>query len=457
MSKSLYIAAVEPASGKSLVALGITELISHRINRLGFFRPVIRDDGLPDNDIELMRAHYSLSAPYDAHYAVTYEHALDLASSGREQELLKLIVSKYRELEEQCDFIVCEGTDYTGISSAFEFLFNARVANHLGCPVVIAGSGQNKSLESTIDVMRSARGAFAQEHCTIAASMINRIPPGDLAKMQQLLQQEWTEEDPIFALPERGELASPTIGEIASTLKARVLFSDSEKLTVEALNYKIAAMHLPNFLNHIEHGSLVIAPGDRADIILGSLATVYSEGFPKISGLLLTGGLEPAPQVSRLIEGFARAPVPILIVDSDTHETSMRVDAIRAVIAPDNQRKIATALGIFESNVDLDALLRRIELTRSTAVTPLMFEYDLITRAKANRQHIVLPEGIEDRILLASEILLRREVAQLTLLGNEEQVRNKIASLGVDVDDIAIIDPEHSERIIQNIFDFVDF
>ncbi|MGI9427225.1 MAG: phosphate acetyltransferase [Bythopirellula sp.] len=446
MSKSLYIAAIEPASGKSLVALGLTELISHRINRLGFFRPVIRAGDAPDNDIELIRNQYSLSCPYDKHFAVTYDHALDLSSSGREQELLKLIVAKYKELEEQCDFIICEGTDFTGISSAFEFLFNARVANHLGCPVVIAGSGQNKSMESTIDVIRSARRAFAREHCTIAASIINRVSPDDLPELQQLLQREWTEKDPIFALPERPELAAPTMGEIASALDARVLFSDVEKLTVEALNYKIAAMHLPNFLNHIEQGSLVIAPGDRADIILGSLATAYSEGFPKISGLLLTGGLEPAPQVSRLIGGFARAPIPILMVDSDTHETSMHVDSIRAVIAPDNQRKIATALGIFEANVDLEALSRHIEITRSTAITPLMFEYDLITRAKAHRQHIVLPEGSEDRILLASEILLRREVAELTLLGNEEQVRNRIASLGVDLDDITIIDPAASKH-----------
>jgi phosphate acetyltransferase len=445
VSNSLYIAAIEQSSGKSLIALGIAELISLHIDKLGFFRPVVRGGDTPDNDIELIRSQYSLQGPYHSCYATTYEHALELSSLGREQELLKLILAKYKQLEEQCDFILCEGTDFTGISSAFEFSFNARVANHLGCPVLIVGSGRKKTPGSAIDVMHAARRAFAREHCTITASIINRVAEEDFPAMEQSLGKEWSEEDPIFAIPERRELSAPTLGEIVTAINARIVHGDSEKLMSEVLNYKIAAMLLPNFLNHMEEGSLVIVPGDRADIILGCLASVYSDTFPRISGLVLTGGLEPAPQVGRLISGFSTAPIPILIVDSDTHATSMQIDSIRAVIAPGNPRKLAAALGAFESAVDLDALARRIEVTRSTTVTPLMFEYDLIARAKANRQHIVLPEGSEDRILQASEVLLRREVVELTLLGNEEKIRSKIATLGLDLGTISIIDPEHSE------------
>ena len=445
MSNSLYIAAIEPASGKSLVALGMTEIISHRINKLGFFRPIIRSSEAPDNDIQLIRAQYSIQIPYDSLYATTYEHALDLSSSGRNEELLKLILRKYKLLEQECDFIICEGTDFTGISSAFEFSFNARVANHLGCPVLFVGNGHNKSPDSILDVMRSARRAFQHEHCTIMASIVNRVPAQSYDETDRLLHTEWNEADPIYAIPERNELSSPTVGEIATTLDAQVLYGDSEKLMREAGNYKVAAMHLPNFLDHVEDGSLVITPGDRADIILGSLATLFSENFPNISGLVLSGGIEPASQVNHLINGFPKAPVPILKVSSDTHTTSMNIDAIRAVIAPNNHRKIATALGTFESYVDFEALTSRIEVTRSTTVTPLMFEYELISRAKANRQHIVLPEGTEDRILQATEILLRRNVAEITLLGNEEKIHAKAATLGLDLESINVVDPEFSE------------
>ncbi len=428
-----------------MVLLGITELISHRINKLGFFRPMIHGGDVPDNDIELIRSQYSLQTSYDSHYAVTYDHALDLSSSGREHELLELILAKYKRLEEQCDFIICEGTDFSGLSSAVEFNFNARIANHLGCPVLITGSGKNKSPAETLEVMHAARREFVREHCTIAASIINRIAPDDLKETSRLLKTDWNYEDPVFTLPERQKLSAPTIGEIASALDARVLHGDPESMMCEALNFKIAAMQLPNFLNHVEQGSLVITPGDRADIILGCVATAFSDNYPKISGLVLTGGFEPVAQVNRLIDGFARVPIPILLVESDTHTTSSRVDAVHAVLASDNPRKIATALGFFESHVDSETLARRIEVTHSTVVTPLMFEYQLITRAKTNRQHIVLPEGAEDRVLQACEILLRREVAELTLLGNAEKIRAKIVTLGVDLNGITIVDPAQSE------------
>ena len=60
MSRSVYLTAMGPASGKSIVALGLVELLSRRVGRIGFFRPIVQS--LPDNDIELIRARYQLAA-----------------------------------------------------------------------------------------------------------------------------------------------------------------------------------------------------------------------------------------------------------------------------------------------------------------------------------------------------------------------------------------------------------
>ena len=102
---------------------------------------------------------------------------------------------------------------------------------------------------------------------------------------------------------------------------------------------------------------------------------------------------------------------------------------------------MAAALGIVEASVSFDELQGRLAVTRSRRVTPLMFEYELIQRARADRKHIVLPEGTEERILRAAEILLLRDVVNLTLLGNPEEVRQKISSLGIEAEGINIIDP----------------
>ncbi len=445
MSQNLYVATMEAQTGKSLVVLGIMELLSRRIQNLGFFRPVVRAGAGRDNDIELVRTRYGLRPAYESLYTVTHEQARDMLAEGRDEELLKRILAKYKQLEQRCDFVVCEGTDFTGVASAFEFDFNARVANHVGCPLLIVAGGQGKTPDETGDLVRAAREAYGDEGCTILATIVNRVEAGRTGEIAERLHAAWPYPDPVYVIPEQEILAKPTVAEIATALQARCIHGGDRALDREVRSYKVAAMHLSNFLDHLEDGSLIITPGDRSDVILGSLATLYSENCPGIVGMVLTGGLQPAPQVKRLIEGFRRPAVPIFSVQTDTYETAMKVAAVRAVIAPHNDRKIAAALGAFESAVDLADLGKRIAATRSTRVTPIMFEYELIERAKADRQHIVLPEGTDERILRAAEILLRREVVEITLLGNQEEVRERIASLGLDLESVKVIDPSRSD------------
>ena len=118
---------------------------------------------------------------------------------------------------------------------------------------------------------------------------------------------------PAYVLPELPVLEKPTVGEIASVLGAERLSGQEESFNREVRNFKVAAMELPHFLEHIEEGSLIIAPGDRSDIILGSLLADASKTYPHIAGIILTGGLKPAPQVERLIEGLGDSPVPVII------------------------------------------------------------------------------------------------------------------------------------------------
>ncbi|MGH3370729.1 MAG: AAA family ATPase, partial [Nocardioidaceae bacterium] len=44
MGRSVYIASVEGFTGKSTVALGVLELLSRRVERVGVFRPIVRAD-----------------------------------------------------------------------------------------------------------------------------------------------------------------------------------------------------------------------------------------------------------------------------------------------------------------------------------------------------------------------------------------------------------------------------
>ncbi len=441
MAGNLYVATIEAGSGKSLAVLGVMELLSSRVERLGFFRPNVRAGDELDNDTELIRRRYLPAIPYESLSGVDHETARELTGSGRSEELVKRIFARYKELERSCDFVLCEGTDFTGVSSAFELDFNAEIASQIGAPILLVANAREKEPGEAVDFLRAAHQTFRSLGCSLAAAILNRVAPGEVASITAQLEEQWSPDVPVYVVPEHEALGRPTIATIARTLGAEVLHGEDEQLNREVLDYKIAAMQVASFLEHLEEGCLVITPGDRADVILTSLASLLAEDYPHIAGLLLTGGLKPAPAVMRLVESFYAFAPPILTVDADTYETATRLGGVRAVIAPGNERKIATALGTFEAAVDRSQLARRIAVSRPKRVTPLMFEYELIERARADRRHIVLPEGSEERILRAAEILQRRQVVDLTLLGNGREIRRRISELGLDLEGLEIIDP----------------
>ncbi len=446
MTRTLYITPTEPRSGKSAIALGLMEILLRNISKVGFFRPIINEDSPSsfDHDIHLIRTYYKLDVPYESTYAYTFRAAKELINLGHHDVLLEGILSKFKELENQCDFVLCEGTDFEGVTSAFEFDINSDIANNLGSPLLVITNGRHKSVEEVISSTRMAVESFEDKGVKILGVIVNRVQMDQSEEIVERLKQDFKTLDILInTIPDIPTLGKPTIREIVEALDAEVLYG-ADKLERHAYHYTIAAMQLRNFLDHIENGSLVVTPGDRADIILGSLIAGVSTTYPNIAGILLTGGLKPEDSVLRLIDGWSKVPIPILFSSKDTYTTTEQLTSIHAEINPNDHRKIATALGVFESHVNIDELRQRLETTHSTVVTPKMFEYGLIQRAKTNRQHIVLPEGGEDRILKAAEILTRRNVVKITLLGNVDEINEKIAKLGLQLDGVEIIQPNQS-------------
>jgi phosphate acetyltransferase len=199
-------------------------------------------------------------------------------------------------------------------------------------------------------------------------------------------------------------------------------------------------------MERITDGSVLITPGDRADVLLAAMFAHASTQLPSPAGVVLTGGLRP-PEVMLKALGSFGGIVPVILTEHDTYETVSLASAREGAITRDAPRKITKALALFETHVDGDDLLDRIDVARSDAVTPLMFEYTLLDRARAARRHIVLPEGTDERVLRAADILLRRRVVELTLLGPEAEVRGAASRLGLDLYGAHIVDPSDPELV----------
>ena len=455
MANRLYLASLEPRAGRSLVTLGLMELLTRRLGEVGYLRPVVPSSKEPDQRIELIRRRYDLDLTASEMAVFGSDQVAERFSEGRGEEVFKGILDAAQRLENRYPFVLYDGSEYTGSAAAIEFDVNAKIANHLGAPILAVVSGADRLPDEVLDALHLARESLVAEGCTIAAIVVNQVATAVLDDVRAAIESAGIPE-PVWALPSVPMLSKPTVREIVDALDADQLAGSVSDLDREVTDIKIAAMSLPNVLDHLNEGVLAITPGDRPDIIAGTLLARSASTFDNIAALMLTGGFPLHPNLERLLDGLADINLPILSVNSDTWTTARRVAAVPAIMRPGNQRKIETALAVFEEHIDTSVLEARIEVARTERVTPLMFEYELIRRARDQRRHIVLPEGTEPRILQAAEILALRDVAAVTLLGPPARVRARIAELGLHLEGVAIIDPSHSDlrqRFAQTYYD----
>ncbi|SKA94992.1 phosphotransacetylase [Paucidesulfovibrio gracilis DSM 16080] len=450
MSKNLYVTATGPRSGKSAIALGLMQLLSSHLRKVAFFRPIIQANEGRDHDISLILSHFNLNQDYETAYGFTLSEARERIGAGQYAQLQEEILEKYKRLEAQYDFVLCEGTDFQGQDSAFEFDLNADICANLGAPAMLVCNGNGG--QTPRDITRSAQlnvEALEDKSVDVTACIVNKLKADtDVREITQNIRCVARCDEPllVYAIPEVDALGKPTVGDVGKWLNAKALFSE-EGMDNLAQSYIIAAMHISHFLEYLEPGGLIITPGDRSDIILSSLASRLSSNYPDISGIVLTGDLEPSESVKKLIMGWTGVPVPVLSVKESTFPTVERLSMLYGRIDPEDDKRIATALGAFERHVDVDELRNRLVTRRSNRVTPKMFEYGLVEKARTNKQRIVLPEGSGDRILRAADILLRRGVADITLLGNPDEIRSQASRLGLDIGSADVVLPEQSKLL----------
>ncbi len=449
MSKSLYISATEARSGKSAILLGVMQLLRTHLRRVAIFRPVISDlaAGETDHDINLMLDHFKLEMEYDQAYGYTLSEAMQLINDGRKAELLENVLAQFKALEKEYDFVLCESSDYLGSNSTAEYEINNSIASNLGCPMLAVIKGLDKNEQEIVDTAVRSVESLLENQLEVMGIIVNRTPQ-ELA--DSLLDEigahlDTPEQLLAFRIPEDRRLSNPTVHDVVNRLGADVLYGH-EGLDIPVDNFVTAAMRIDNYLKYMREGSLIVTPGDRSDIILASIGARQSSAFGDIAGIVLTGGILLSEDLDALIKGWAGPPLPILSVEEHTYMTTQTLQDLHATINMDNPAKISTAIGLFESCVDTEALRSRVISSRSRKVTPLMFEYNLIEKAKLKRQHIVLPEGTSERVLMAADELCRRDVVELTLLGDPKAIRVQASGLGLDIENANLVDPVNSER-----------
>ncbi|MET8729435.1 phosphate acetyltransferase [Streptomyces parvus] len=439
MARSVYVTGIDRGDGRQVVELGVMELLTRQVDRVGVFRPLVHDG--PDRLYELLRARYRLSQSPATVYGLDYHEASAVQAEKGTDELVSRLVDRFHQVAREYEAVLVLGSDFADTQLPDELALNARLANEFGASVIAVVGGKGQTAESVRAETRNAYRAYAGLGCDVLAMVVNRVAAEDRATIAERLAARLPV--PVSVLPDDPALSAPTVAQITAALNGTVLLGDDSGLARDALDFVFGGAMLPNLLNALTPGCMVVTPGDRADLVVGSLAA-HSAGTPPIAGVLLTLDERPGEEILTLAARLAPG-TPVVSVAGGSFPTAAELFTLEGKLNAATPRKAETALGLFERHVDTAALLDRISVARSARVTPMMFEHELLEQARSDRKRVVLPEGTEERVLRAADVLLRRDVCDLTLLGDVDVIRKKAADLGIDLTETQLIDPHTSE------------
>ncbi|MEM7662855.1 MAG: phosphate acetyltransferase [Pseudomonadota bacterium] len=443
MSSALYLLSTEAESGKTALALALFENIAKKVVRPAIFRPVTHN-GSDDYLIDLLLSRLPESQrpdPKDC-FGVTYEDRHQDTDTARQK-----ILERFRDLTAKCDGVLVIGSDYTDVGANTELDHNIAIARDLGTPVVTVVSGRGGRGPRSAENISSA-AEHALEHLidaklpmiSVVANRVSLDQTDDVAHRLEQIVTDLSLDIPVSVVSELPLLSAPTLQDISEASRAKLVSGNESNMSAVAVHPIVAAMRLPNALEHLKNDALVIVAGDRIEMIIAMLAAARASGFPTPNGIVLSGGFSPDPVTTRLLNDIA-GEIPVLASDMQTIELATTISSLSGRTHPSSSRKIQAALDHAQIYFPAADLVDRIATTPTTAVTPLMFSHDVFERAEAAGQHIVLPEGIEPRILHAAERILRRGLASITLLGDPEDVSKIAQNCGADISGARVIDP----------------
>ncbi len=446
MSKAIYIASSEPNSGKSVITLGLMNILVGKIKNIAYFKPVVNERAEEGKDIhiETILAQFGLKINYSDTFAFTYDELLHHRSEGNNSFIIDTIISKFKKLEESHDFVVVEGTSFNGEGASFEFDSNIDIAKNLGIPLILITKGDNSSPEEIGNNILSTYQVLQDKEIQVLAIIANKINPSEVDGLKQIFINRLPKEVLSAIIPFNKDLENPTMKEIVEAVNGKLLFGSS-LLSNQVDHFIVGAMQLRNCLTRLKENTLIVTPGDRADIIVAMLQANLSKNYPKVAGMILSGGLEPEEPIVKLVEGLETV-IPMVQVETGTFETVNKVGSVQSRIYADNKPKIELAISTFEKYIDGEAIIDKIVTSHPEGITPRMFQYQLVKRAKLHKKHIVLPEGSDDRILIAASKLIKQDVVDLTILGKKEEIAAALLRLNINLDlnKIKIIDPLNS-------------
>lgn len=361
--KKVFIAATKQNDGKTTVSLGLIRNFQGRFKEVGFIKPIgqryLEEEGLKiDEDSILIEEICGIKSGLKDMSPIAVEKGFTekYIIKPDKNSITRQINESFRRISKGQDLVVIEGTGHAGVGSVFDHS-NAAVARLLGSKVIIISSG---GIGRPIDEIILNKALFEKEGVKVLGVIVNKVLPAKFDKINDLVRKGLKRKgvNVLGVLPYNEMLSLPTFEQIFEETKYEPLCG-KEFLETHVSRVIVGAMRPRDAMKYMVEDSLLITPGDRKDMIMAGLlfCREKDKGKPKISGMILSGGIIPSSQVLDLLN---KARIPVLSAKEDTYTVASNVHDMTVKIRPRDAVKVQEVIRMIKRNVDLDAIFRGI-------------------------------------------------------------------------------------------------
>lgn len=458
---AIFVVPTAPGVGLTSVCLGLVRRLELEGLRVGFSKPIRQpgDDRGPERSTEFVRRSTHITPPEP----MPYHDAEGMMAAGKTSELLQALVGHYQSAAEGADVVVVEGLAATADHPNLDSV-NADIARAIDAEVILVATPQPSlaAMADRIDLAAQAFGGVGDAKLLgVIVNQLNAPEMDVIGTTRTLVRLPDVQLDaaalragvPVLrradfhllgAVPWEPAMVSPRTYDVAQHLGARVMI-EGEWRTRRVVDVSLVARTVANMTHRLRPDALLVTPSDRDDVIL-AVCMAALNGVP-LAGLVLTGDMEPDPNVLKLCAKALATGLPVLRVDSDSYVTAARAAAMNLEVPIDDVERMEKVMSAVAEHLDLAPVLERIASEREPRLSPPAFLYRVVERARAARKRIVLPEGDEPRTVRAAATCAQRGIATCVLLGDPAEIRRVAEAQGVELGQgVVVVEPTEAVR-----------
>lgn len=357
----LFVAATRQNDGKTTTCLGLFAALQTKFKNVGYIKPIgqrfIDVEGLMiDEDSFLLNSIYDVGVPIEAMSPVAIDGSFTRRfiddPEGMRPILVDKIVRAFDRTTYHKEAVIIEGSGHAGVGAICD-LSNAQVAKLLGAKAIIVARG---GIGMPVDEIALNKSLFDKHGVEVVGAILNKVLPDKVDVVRHYTSRglERLGVPLLGIIPDQERLRAPNLLQVVEEVNGRWLNGRERGGVQRIQQVVVGAMAARGIIEHFRPGTLIIAPGDRDEILIAALAATAISGDHPVSGIVLTRNLLPHP---KLMEMLAKTSIPIVVSSEESYAVASKINRMTVKTQPQDKDKIPLIKQLIIDNIDIDKII----------------------------------------------------------------------------------------------------